>query len=264
VREYRPRGFNYRVPVRHSYPRPGLETSDIFPLQEIVAEQAYLPPEPVTTHLRRRGATAHIVDLGGHLGYFGAFILSRFPDASLVSFEPEPMHVQLLRHCIESNDLGPRWRLIEACADTADGTLLFTSRRSVGSHMVGAFGPEEGNDAIEVPARDVFPHIDGADLVKIDIEGGEWKILYDPRFAQAMPHALVLEYHSSPHCRGDNPKKAALERLEELGYTVELLAGDTLPVDEPFWGRGVLWAYLPGGSGRSGAATDIHLYDRAP
>ena len=40
---------------------------------------------------------------------------------------------------------------------------------------------------------DVLGQIAEADLVKMDIEGGEWGILADPRIARQ--RALVLEYH---------------------------------------------------------------------
>jgi FkbM family methyltransferase len=242
VRLYRPRGIAHRVAVRHNHPGWGSKSFDAMPLHEIVAQRAYEPPGPVAARLSELGERARIVDLGGHLGYFGAYALSEFPRASLVSFEPEPAHAELLRRCIEENDLAARWRLVEACAHTSDGRLRFLGARSVGSRLAER---EEAAGAAELPARDVFPHLDGADLVKIDIEGAEWGILLDPRFDDALPGAVVLEYHSSPHCPGDNPKRAAAERLRALGYRVEFPPGDRNPPEEPFWGRGMLWAYRP-------------------
>jgi len=74
-----------------------------------------------------------------------------------------------------------------------------------------------------------------ADLVKVDIEGGEWDILLDPRFAQNPPRAIVLEYH--PHlCPGDDPRAAAQEALARAGLSMA-----------PIWhradGYGMLWAW---------------------
>ena len=45
------------------------------------------------------------------------------------------------------------------------------------------------------PRVDVFPYLAAADLVKIDIEGSEWEILADARFAGIAARVLVLEYH---------------------------------------------------------------------
>ena len=239
VRFYRPRGIAHRVAVRHNHPGWGSESIDAMPLHEIVAQRAYEPPSPVAARVRDLGERARIVDLGGHVGYFGAYALSEFPLASLVSFEPEPAHAELLRRCIAENGLAARWTLVEACAHTSDGRLRFLPARSIGSRLAE---PEEAADAAELRARDVFPHLNGADLVKIDIEGAEWAILLDPRFAEALPGAVVLEYHSA-HCPGDNPKRAAAERLRGLGYRVEFPPGDRNPPEEPFWGLGMLWAY---------------------
>jgi FkbM family methyltransferase len=235
VRLYRPRGIGYRVWVRHNYPGPGSSSYDILPLREIVVEHTYAPPPGVATALRREAA-ARVVDLGGHLGYFGAFILSELPRASLVSFEPEPSHAALLASCIEANELGSRWELVEACAHTADGTLPFAAGLSVRSHLA-----IDEADPTELPARDVFPYLEDVDLLKIDIEGAEWNILFDERFARVLPRAIVLEYHSIPG-GADNPKRAARDALAGLGYTVVIPEGDTNPLDEPFWGRGLLWA----------------------
>jgi len=110
----------------------------------------------------------------------------------------------------------------------------------VGSHLAALSGEQE--NVIAVAARDVFPHLAGTDLLKMDIEGGEWALLFDERFGTVLPRAIVLEYHSGG-CPGANPKKAARERLTELGYRVKLPASENTPDEAPFWGRGLLWAW---------------------
>jgi FkbM family methyltransferase len=228
--------------VRHNYPGPGPESLDNFPLEEVFGDRCYEPPAPVHAALMAVGRGPRIVDLGGHLGYFGVFVLSRYPDAHVLAFEPEPEHARLLRSCIAINGLDIRWRLVEAAAYTEDATLSFAGSRSVASHISHLGG--ESDDVIPVSARDVFPHLNHVDLLKIDIEGGEWALLFDDRFGEALPGAIVLEYHSGG-CPGDNPKRTATDRLEELGYHVDAPASDETPDDRPFWGRGLLWAWLP-------------------
>ena len=68
-------------------------------------------------------------------------------------------------------------------------------------------------------AVDVLPELENADLVKIDIEGAEWALLADPRFAGARPSVLVLEYHrdGSPH---PNEAQAAEDALLSAGLEV--------------------------------------------
>ena len=96
-------------------------------------------------------------------------------------------------------------------------------------------GGEEGVPTITVPMVDVMDQVAGADLVKIDIEGGEWEILTDARFAASPPRAIVLEYH--PHlCPEADPRAAAERLLHDAHMTVE-----------PIWhrddGYGMLWAW---------------------
>jgi FkbM family methyltransferase len=239
---YRPRGSDLRICVRHNYPGPGPQSLDNFPLEEVFRDRCYQAPAAVHAALTGTGRALRVVDLGGHLGYFGAFVLSRYPDANVLAFEPEPEHARLLRSCIDINGLEARWQLVEAAAYTEDATLSFAGSRSIASHISHLGG--ESEDVIEVVARDVFPHLGDVDLLKMDIEGGEWALLFDDRFGEALPRAIVLEYHSGG-CPGDNPKRTATDRLSELGYRVDAPASDETPDDAPFWGRGLLWAWLP-------------------
>lgn len=234
---YRPRGVDTRVYVRHNYRND--EWHDMFPLLEIFRERCYEPPWQVAT---AHGEPRRVVDLGGHLGYFGAFALTRFPGSRVVSFEPEPAQAELLRRTIEVNGLGERWELVEAAAHREDGTLALVAGRSIGSH-IKALGGGGGTATIEVAARNPFPFLEGADLVKIDVEGAEWALLGDDRFAAARPRAIVLEYHSAG-CPEGNPKHFATGRLHAMGYEVQPAPTDTNPDSGDFWGQGLLWAWL--------------------
>lgn len=240
VRAYRPRGAGVRVLARHCFPGPGAGSQDLLPLHEVFREGCYDPPPPVARVLD--GGPRRVVDLGGHLGYFGARVLARHPSARVVAFEPEPEHARLLRETIRLNGFGGRWELVEACAHVADGRLPLAAGESVATHVV--MYEDETEASTEVSARDVFPYLDGVDLLKIDIEGAEWAILHDERFAAARPRAVVLEYHS-PGCPEDNPKRAAIDRFRALGYEVHVPLGDPNPDSGPFWGRGLLWAWRP-------------------
>jgi hypothetical protein len=71
----------------------------------------------------------------------------------------------------------------------------------------------------EVPAVDAFPLMDGAELVKMDIEGSEWPILEDPRLREAAVRHLVVEYHGWA-CPRPDPRAYAIELLERAGFTL--------------------------------------------
>ena len=78
---------------------------------------------------------------------------------------------------------------------------------------------------------DFFVCVGGAsiDILKIDIEGGEYQLLRDDRFAQLRPNFVVLEYHGSFEEKSGDVW--CDERLRQLGYTVTChpkLAGQIL------------------------------------
>lgn len=236
--EYRLRA-GMRARVRH----PLL---DSWVLEEIFRMQVYEPPAVVAACLGALGRPPRIVDLGGHAGFFGLFALERFPGATLVSVEPDPDNARTLAAQIQLNDLEERWSLVEAAAAVVNGTTWFessyhlsqvadTGREIADVHAkIGNSLPMLRGTALlrserrEVTTRDVFPLLDGADLVKIDIEGAEGALFADPRFGSLDARAVVLEHHfpGSP---------GAGEALKHAGYTVG--------TPEPGDGTELVWAW---------------------
>jgi FkbM family methyltransferase len=216
---YRLRGRPVRVLVRHT-------TGDPVTLGEVFHERDYAPPPGAV-----RAAPSRIVDLGANVGYFGAFALTEWPEASVVAYEPDPANAALHAHTIRINGLEERWRLHRAAASNRNGELRFHASGDALSHA-----GESGS--LVVPAEDVLPAIAGVDLLKMDIEGGEWPILGDPRFVTDPPRAIVLEYHPDG-APGPDPHQAVVDRLAAAGLTA------TATVFRRSDGYGMLWAWRP-------------------
>jgi methyltransferase FkbM-like protein len=83
----------------------------------------------------------------------------------------------------------------------------------------------------------VLPMLAESDFAKIDIEGAEWPILRDPRFAEVRPPVLVLEYHANG-CGDADPEHAARSLLRAADYELSPIPGAPA-------GAGMLWAWLP-------------------
>lgn len=213
------------------------KTPENWPLHEVFREGDYEPPGQVAERLAAT-PSPRVVDIGGNVGFFGVMIFSRWPQARVIAFEPDPANLEILRECVKRNGLGDRWEIIAAAAAPAAGELQFAGGHGSQSRVADALAPASGT----VTAVDVFPFLQDADLVKMDIEGSEWALLADSRLATAGIGSMVLEYHSIG-CPEDNPKRAAARLLGEAGFTVEPAPSDDNPIDEPFWGRGVLWAW---------------------
>lgn len=201
---------------------------DLEALFELFERGEYEPPTEIAP-LLGRDRVHRIVDVGANVGMFSAWATGRWPDADITAFEPARDSVPIYREWARGRD---HVTFLAAAASTADGTMRFADGFGGGSHAAteGLDGP-----VIEVPAVDVFAHLGDADFVKIDIEGGEWPILADPRMAQLGGVVLVMEYH-----RNQAPslpaRDAARGLLERAGFTVG-------HVTENYWGHGTLWAW---------------------
>ena len=189
--------------------------SDIATAYELWVLRQYEPPWPIARPML-------VVDLGCNVGLSLAYFRGRWAGARVVGFEPHPAHVELARrYADELVEVHP------AAAVGRDGTSMLTDAGTASSLS------NSGN--IEVPAIDLFAHFDGQriDLLKMDIEGGEYALLGDERFARLDVPNLVIEWHNtSPEHLG---KQWCIERLRSVGYHVR----DVTPAQTTM---GILWA----------------------
>jgi FkbM family methyltransferase len=223
VHVYRLSQNGLRVAIRHG-------GSDAVTLGEVFHAWEYVPSSEVEGAL---DGVREIVDLGANVGLFGAFAAAHWPKARITAFEPDPANVAIHERTIAANGLGRRWTVVGAAAGDRDREVRFSA--GLGSLSRLAAGNDAG--AITVPMHDVLALVGNADLVKMDIEGGEWAILGDARFRERPPHALVLEYH--PHlCPGEDTRAAAVAALRAANMHVQ-------PVRHHSDGYGMLWAWRP-------------------
>jgi len=220
VRRYHLRDGGRPILLRHG-------TIDVWTFLEVFVRRLYEPPPAVAASLAETDEPL-VLDLGANIGMFGVDVLTRRPGARVVAFEPDAHNAAIHRRLLTLDDAGGRWTLVEACAGAQDGAIRFLPGQETGSHIVG----EDVAGSIELPMVDVLDQVAAADLVKMDIEGGEWPILADPRFGDA--RAVVLEYHRQG-CPGDDPRELAWELLRSHGF-------DVIPVFDDPAGIGMVWA----------------------
>ena len=223
---YHLRGSDVVILVRHS-------TGDLITLEEVLAERQYEPPRQLSSLFAPGGPPLSVADLGANIGLFSAWLLSRAPDASITAFEPDPANAAVLEQCVRANSRERDWQVVRACATTSDGEVRFVAGELAASRMAAE---GTGGWLPTLPARDVFPYLEEADFVKIDIEGGEWPILADARFRDLPARALVLEYHDYM-CPEPDPRAYAEALLEGAGWRVVHMDFDMPP------GHGVVWGW---------------------
>jgi FkbM family methyltransferase len=246
---YRPRGGGMPVSLHHHYSPDGTPSNDTWTLREIFRDGCYVPPPPIDALLRARG-TPRIADVGANVGLFSAFMLGRYPAAQIVAFEPDPENARLLARSLNSASVRATSEVHRACASSKDGAVRFIPGQHQFSHVAESGEP----GAIEVPTVDAFPALQDTDLAKIDIEGGEWEILADHRFAAMGPRSLVMEYHPRL-CPGSDPRVFAERLLTEAGYLIVPSLSSAEP-SEP-----ILWAVRSDDGGRGSAGHDYAASD---
>jgi len=203
---YRIRESGLRALITHRSP-------DVLTLDQAFNQHVYEPPSAICSALELGGRPLRAVDLGANVGLWGLWLHGRFQVQHLTALEPDPENAAKHRNQIELNGLGDSWELVQAAATCADGPVVFT----VGRATTGRIGEPGEPGAVEVAGIDSFSLLDGIDLLKIDVEGAEWPMLADPRWAELEVPVVMLEYH--PHgAPSENPEADARRALADAGY----------------------------------------------
>jgi FkbM family methyltransferase len=178
---------------------------------EVFVMASYVNPTPMDPSKMRC-----IVDLGANVGYSCLFWSRKYPNAEIVAFEPHPDHIELLNRNMELNLISNRVTVHAAAAGPRAGTAFLADAGS-SSMLVQLNRPR----TITVPVVDFFDVVGDRriDLLKMDIEGGEYALIEDSRFQQLNVGALVLEWHATPEHR--DGLQWCTDRLARLGFTIE-------------------------------------------
>ena len=203
---------------------------DLQVAREQLTRSGYSPPPEVSTalgdfHPRR------VLDLGANIGFFTLSVLARDVATHVVAVEPDPDNLAILRRNLDQNSLGASVEIVAAAAGTEVGQTRFAAGFRELGHVT------DSPDGIAVDEVDFFDLASGCDHIKMDIEGGEWAILRDPRLADLGASTLVMEWHHR-NAGVDDPAIEAERLLRTAGYQVVHCGREGGRVGE-------LWAYRP-------------------
>jgi FkbM family methyltransferase len=152
-----------------------LDTSDSQTFEQIFIDKKYESPNlPASAHT--------ILDLGANIGLATVFFGIKYPEASILSVEPDDSNCRLTID--NAAALGSRVRILQAAAWTNDGLINLHSEGEDGLPL-GAWGIQVsgrvGANNKTAKCASVRTLIDAAnfdrvDILKIDIEGAEQEI----------------------------------------------------------------------------------------
>lgn len=137
-----------------------------------------------------------IIDAGANIGLTAIYFANKYPQAKIISLEPEQENFEMLSHNTEKyKNIFPvkagLWykKALLAIKDNGEGNNAFTVEEVAATS-------ENTIEALSISDIMVQQQWEKIDLVKIDIEGSETK-LFESGYENWLPHTkiLVIELH---------------------------------------------------------------------
>lgn len=172
--------------------------------EEVITKDSY----SLRALLERDKGIEYIVDIGANIGAFSVFAHQLFPDAKIISCEPEPVMMSFVKENTENQLIYVQKAIV---GDPWAREVQFNICKWQGNHHVdGVFNkevycqPEVGSEILHsitvtattlkaVLEENKFPRID---LLKIDTEGAEPQILQSMKSWLKNVRHIMIEWHS--------------------------------------------------------------------
>lgn len=180
--------------------------------------------EPYTTNLFKQLATKgmNFIDIGAHVGYFTLLMAGLVGDSGRVlAFEPATENYKLLVENIKINNFKNVTAIQKAVSDRTGQAKLYLSGLGSDLHMLcGQESDCTENIKVDVVSIDEFLHGETypADIIKIDVEGGELAVLSGMTETCRYSDNLKLFIEFCPHLL----KQSNTDMLEYWGKLAEL------------------------------------------
>ncbi len=164
-------------------------------------------------HFETKNSTPYIVDGGGCIGMSVLYFKSVYPEARIISFEPDGEIFNILQTNVMANRL-KNVELIQAGLAAEAGTVSFMPDGSDGGKICG---DREGKTTIRTVT--LSDYLDApVDFLKLNIEGQELPVLEEAAARGRLRNVreLVLEYHG--WAGGEQRLGAILTLLDREGF----------------------------------------------
>lgn len=210
--------FDVSVPSGREF-RYVSHTSDIIGRVIFWRGVEYFERDSVRVFCRLAKSARTVIDVGANTGVYSLLACAVNSEAKVLAFEPVPRIYERLCRNVELNNFTSRCKVTNAAVSDYAGSAKFHVPCdglpcSASLHTDG-FRNVEGT-LIDVPVTtlDVAGDDTGqVDLVKIDVEGFEDKVLLGmPKILEASKPALIIE------CNPDGPIQAVQTILKDKGY----------------------------------------------
>jgi FkbM family methyltransferase len=138
-----------------------------------------------------------IIDCGANIGLSILYFKKKYPNSKIIAFEPNPNVFTILRANLEQNHI-QGVELYNYCLSDSEGEIEFYINENFGTMEGSVFEERGGSKKLKVKAVRLSTYIkEEVDLVKMDIEGAEIKVLDDLKRNDKLNfvNTYLIEYH---------------------------------------------------------------------
>jgi FkbM family methyltransferase len=203
------------IPVGSGYDARLLEPDSYDSFSEIFIQHEYadfVPSEDIST----------VLDLGANYGYFSLWLQSKRPEHKIQStlVEPSLRSSRSLEKLVELPRLQNRFKYLQrAVGDPKEPHIKFFDRPFMAGSIIETDNKDPSYLANTLKPSDVFSSERSFyDLIKCDIEGGEWELLVNYPAILENSRFLVMEWHSWHSGGGSLPQ--IKEKLNDFGFQI--------------------------------------------
>jgi len=142
-----------------------------------------------------------VIDAGAHIGVFATKVVKDYPLIDLFCVEPITENLKLLRKNLDDNNLSNSVTIINGLLSKEEGIKTIYGRKE---HSAGfnLYMPTEVKYKVRSYTLEslMLEHkITHCDLIKLDIEGGEYEVLNNtPSHVFQRIKSIIMEYHPFP------------------------------------------------------------------
>lgn len=188
-----------------------------------------------------------ILDCGSHIGLSVLYFKKKYPAAKIIAFEANPFTFSLLEKNVKQNGL-TSIQLVNAALYDSEGKIEFFIDKNTknpwgwgDAAVINKWYSSKTAKTIKVNAARLSMFIKSSvDLLKLDIEGMEERILQEIKSRLSKITEIMMEYHgSSTNPRNDPYRILSLLKENEFKYEIKqdlkFIDEKAIKRDDPYW-----------------------------
>ncbi|NEP44155.1 MAG: FkbM family methyltransferase [Okeania sp. SIO2H7] len=166
-----------------------------------------------------------IIDCGSHVGLSIIYFKSKFSQAKIIGFEPDPANLYFLKKNLKKNGFEDVIIIPKALASVEKTVGFWRETMGISTWGNSIAIPRELEEAEVVPVETALLSSylqDEVDFLKMDIEGAEEQVLQEAGERLTLVRQIELEFHGTTKTVEINNLDRIVALLEDKGFEVRV------------------------------------------